>query len=172
MIAREPWFSRRFTFDLPIGAVPGVLERLRGTPARVEARLAGVPAARLTRRWDGHWSIQENVGHLWDLEPLWMARISDFVAGHLTLHAADLQNRKTDEANHNARPLAELLAGFRAARTELVVQLEQADDADWLRTARHPRLQVDMRLLDHAFFVAEHDDHHLATITEHLRRGE
>ena len=172
MIRREPWFSRRFTFDLPVSAVPGLMERLRGTPARVEARVAGVPAAVLTRRWEAHWSIQENVGHLLDLEPLWLARIDDFAAGRLTLQEADLLNRKTDEANHNARRLGELVDGFRSARGELVRQLEQADEADWLRTARHPRLAVAMRLLDHAFFVAEHDDHHLATITEHLRRGD
>jgi hypothetical protein len=32
----------------------------------------------------------------------------------------------------------------------------------------HPRLQQPMRLIDHALFVAEHDDHHLARITELL----
>ena len=88
------------------------------------------------------------------------------------LQEADLLNRKTDEANHNARDLGGLVRGFRDARAELVRQLEQADEADWLRTARHPRLHAEMRLLDHAFFVAEHDDHHLATITEHLRRSD
>ena len=29
----------------------------------------------------------------------------------------------------------------------------------------HPRLGTPMRLIDLAFFVAEHDDHHLAQIT-------
>jgi hypothetical protein len=28
----------------------------------------------------------------------------------------------------------------------------------------HPRLKEPMRLVDHLFFVAEHDDHHLAWI--------
>jgi uncharacterized damage-inducible protein DinB len=172
MIPRQPWFERRFTFDLPVTAAPGQIERLRGTPARLEHRLRGIAVSRLTARWGNHWSIQENVGHLWDVEPLWMARINDFFVGRLTLQVADLENRKTHEANHNGRPLADLLAGFAAARAELVTQLEAADEADWLRSAKHPRLQTAMRLLDHAFFVAEHDDHHLATITELLRRGD
>jgi len=171
MIPRQPWFERRFTFDLPVSAAPGLIERLRGTPARLEHRLQGLPASRLTARRGDRWSIQENVGHLWDVEPLWMARIDDIFVGRLTLQAADLENRKTHEANHNGRPLADLLAGFAAARAELVGQLEGADDADWIRSAKHPRLQTVMRLLDHAFFVAEHDDHHLATITELLGRG-
>jgi hypothetical protein len=34
------------------------------------------------------------------------------------------------------------------------------------RTLLHPRLKQPMRLVDHLFFVAEHDDHHLAKIWE------
>jgi hypothetical protein len=30
----------------------------------------------------------------------------------------------------------------------------------------HPRLKQPMRLVDHLYFVAEHDDHHLARIWE------
>jgi hypothetical protein len=30
----------------------------------------------------------------------------------------------------------------------------------------HPRLRQPMRFVDHLYFVAEHDDHHLATISE------
>jgi hypothetical protein len=32
--------------------------------------------------------------------------------------------------------------------------------------ARHPRLGTPMRLIDLAYFVAEHDDHHLARLRE------
>lgn len=98
-----------------------------------------------------------------------MARVEDLAAGRKTLHPADLENRRTYEANHNARPLTDLISTFESARLELVGQLEGADEADWLRSALHPRLQTPMRLLDLAFFVAEHDDHHLATISDILR---
>jgi uncharacterized damage-inducible protein DinB len=169
MIPRQPWFERKFTFDLPVAAAPGLVERLRGTPARLAHRLNGLPTDRLVTRQGRQWSIQENVGHLWDLEPLWMVRVEDISVGRLTMQPADLENRKTHEADHNSRPLGELLNGFQAARSALVIQLEEADQADWLRSARHPRLQTEMRLLDLAFFVAEHDDHHLATISDLLR---
>jgi uncharacterized damage-inducible protein DinB len=172
MVPRKPWFERHWTFDLPVSAAPGLIERLRGTPARVEHRLKGLSTDRLTTRHNDHWSIQENVGHLWDLEPMWISRIGDIAVGRLTLQEADLENRKTFAANHNTRPLAELQVGLAAARQELVEQLENADEADWLRAARHPRLKVDMRMLDLAFFVAEHDDHHLATVTDILRLGD
>ncbi len=34
--------------------------------------------------------------------------------------------------------------------------------------ARHPRLDRPMRIVDLMLFIAEHDDHHLATITQRL----
>ena len=37
------------------------------------------------------------------------------------------------------------------------------------RTALHPRLEKPMTVVDLFFFVAEHDDHHLAQISELLR---
>jgi uncharacterized damage-inducible protein DinB len=169
MVLRQPWFARKFSFDYPVSAAAGLVERLRGTPARLVDRLKGIARPELTARRGELWSIQENVGHLWDLEPLWLGRIEDIAVGRLTLQVADLQNRRTWEAHHNDRQLGELLAGFESARRLLVSQLEAADEADWLRSARHPRLEISMRLLDLAFFVAEHDDHHLATISEHLR---
>lgn len=171
MVIREPWFQRHFTFDLPVTAAPGLIERLRGTAPRLEHRLAALSSARLTSHVGERWSIQENAGHLADLEPLWMTRVEDLAEGHASLQPADLENRKTKDAQHNDRPLPEILAEFRTARLDLVTQLESADEADWLRSAMHPRLNAPMRLLDLAFFIAEHDDHHLATITELMRRS-
>ena len=40
--------------------------------------------------------------------------------------------------------------------------------ADLERAARHPRLGTPMRVVDLAYFVAEHDDHHLARLRELL----
>jgi uncharacterized damage-inducible protein DinB len=166
------WFQRSFAFDLPLWMAPNILTRLRGTPARVEELTHDVSPALLTSKPNNVWSIQENVGHLADLEPLWLARVDDFRAGKEALTAADLDNRRTHAANHNQSDLASLLTSFRAQRRTLVARLEQSDETDWSRTAAHPRLKTPMRLIDHAFFVAEHDDHHLATIESLLRRAQ
>ena len=160
-----PWFERVFTFDAPDGIFPNVLERLRGTPTRLEERLRPLPLHLLTRKEAGAWSIMENAGHLLDLEPLWAARVEDFVRGNERLKIADLTNRKTHEAGHNTSPLERILSSFRSARSELVRKLEDLDGAAFSKTALHPRLNTPMRLLDHVFFVAEHDDHHLARIS-------
>ena len=169
MIATNEWFQRKFSNDLPLEMYPNVLARLRGTPARIEDLLRDVERDALIRRDGEKWSMQEQVGHLWDLESLWAARLDDYEAGATELHAADLQNRKTHEADHNAHDLADLLAAFRAERMAIMARLDGYDEAFIARTALHPRLQTPMRVLDLCFFVAEHDDHHLARIAEMKR---
>ncbi len=161
---QEAWFDRTFDLTVPITRFPSILERLRGTPPRLEERTSSLPPAVLTQRHDNRWSIQENVGHLLDLEPLCFQRTEQLFTGDKELVTADLTNRRTHEAHHNDRNLTDLLRDFRAARTQLVCRLAQADDGVLGHSAIHPRLRTPMRLVDLALFIAEHDDHHLATI--------
>ena len=166
MIKTIAWFERKFSFDLPVWMYPNVIERLRGTPTRLEDRLGTLRASVLTRRDGASWSIQEHAGHLLDLGALDLARLDDYEQGRENLRPADLKNRKTYEADHNARALAELLRSFREERAKFVRRLEELDEEFVQRKALHPRLNTEMRVLDFAWFIAEHDDHHLARITE------
>jgi uncharacterized damage-inducible protein DinB len=163
------WFERAFTFTTPIELYPNIVERLRGTPARLEERVRQLPRDILTRRDGERWSIQEQVGHLLDLDALHTERLGDYEAALEVLTPADLQNRKTHEARHNEHYIADILRAFRAGRAELVRRMDAYDLDFAARTALHPRLQQPMRLIDMALFTAEHDDHHLARITELLR---
>ena len=170
MSERMIWFERQFTLDLPLWMYPNVVERVRGTPARLEDRLLSLPREVLTRRTGGSWSIQEQAGHLLDLGTLDLGRLDDYEARSETLRPADLGNRKTHEADHNANSIERLLAEFRVERGEFVRRLD-GFDADFIaRTALHPRLQLPMRVLDLIYFIAEHDDHHLARITELIKQ--
>lgn len=163
---RTKWVERRFDFGgVPVGVFPCVLERLRGTPARLEELVRGLTEDALTARQDGAWSVKEQVGHLFDLDELHEGRLEDYGERREVLRAADMENRKTHEANHNAAPVAALLASFRAARARFVSRLEEMDEEAVAHTALHPRLRQPMRVIDMALFVAEHDDHHLASIT-------
>jgi hypothetical protein len=162
------WFERKFEFSFPVELYPNVCARLRGTPARLEELVGGGARESLIRKPDGKWSAQEHVGHLLDMEPLWLARVLDYAGATAELTPADLQNRKTDEANHNARDPGEILLGFREARAALLKQVGRLDAALMARELPHPRLETPMRLVDHLYFVAEHDDHHLARIWELL----
>jgi uncharacterized damage-inducible protein DinB len=162
------WFERKFDFTFPAEQYPNVCVRVWGTPARLEEILCKVTTdvKVLVGKPQGKWSVQEHAGHLLDLEPLWIARVDDFLADRDTLAVADLGNRKTHEANHNAQELSEILAEFRTARLRLVEHLGTFEPAVFARTRLHPRLKRPMRLVDHLYFVSEHDDHHLAKISE------
>lgn len=170
MIEHLEWFKRQFVFELPLGMYANVVERVRGTPARLEDLMGGLSREVLTRRDGDKWSIQEQAGHLLDLEELGLKRLDDYEAGRDRLTAADLTNRKTHEANHNANTIKNILAQFRADRTAFVARLDLYDEAFVQRAALHPRLNLPMRVIDLAFFIAEHDDHHIARISELKRK--
>jgi len=160
------WFERKFDFTFPVEQHPNLCARLRGTPARLEEVVRAADRNALIRKplENEKWSAQEHAGHLLDLEPLWMARIDDYFTEASQLTVADLTNRKTFAAQHNQRPIEEILAEFRSARSRLVSKVEKIDAAIFARTSLHPRLKTPLRLVDHLYFVAEHDDHHLAHI--------
>ena len=163
---REPpaWFDRTFNAPYPSDLLPLLLARLRGSPARLEEMTRGCSPERLTTKPNGKWSVQENAGHLFALEPLWLARVNDYVSGHDRLTTADLTNRKTDDANYNAAALDQILADFRAAREQLLMRVEGLGASPFAAAIPHPRMGTLMTLADHLSFVAEHDDHHLARI--------
>jgi len=168
-MGRIAWFDRKFDLSFPAELYPEMIERLRGTPARIEDRVKGLTAALLTRRDGEHWSIQENIGHLLDLEELFSGRLDDYDRRLPALRAADLSNEKTHKAQHNDRTMREILLAFRGARTDLVERQENCGPLYFDRIAQHPRLNKPMRVVDLLYFQAEHDDYHLARITELIR---
>lgn len=169
MIDRTEWIKRQFKFELPLGMYGSVVERVRGTPARLEDLTRGLSPEVLTRRDGDNWSMQEQAGHLLDLEELGTKRLDDFEAGRETLTAADMTNSKTHEADHNANSIENILSAFRKERMAFVARLDSYDGAMAEQSALHPRLNVKIRVIDLVFFIAEHDDHHLARISEFKR---
>jgi uncharacterized damage-inducible protein DinB len=166
MIHRISWLQRQFAHDRPAEELAYIIERLRGTPVRLEARFADLPKESIIKRDGGRWSMQENLGHLLDVETLWHGRLDDFEQHKEILRPADIENQRTFEADYNSRTLIDLQLSFRETRSWLVERLASIDEAAGSRTAMHPRLNHPMKIVDLMFFAAEHDDHHLARITE------
>jgi len=169
MVTRIPWFERKFVYPNPTGFYAETIERLRGTPARLEDRLQTLPADVLLRRDGDKWSIQEHAGHLVSLEALVQGRLADYAAGLATLRAADVTNRATHDANWSALSLDVVLTAFREARGGTVRTLDALEPDAFDQVARHPRLDMPMRLVDMLEFQAHHDDFHLATISALIR---
>jgi uncharacterized damage-inducible protein DinB len=163
---RTEWFKRIFPVIEDNGVLPSIIERLYGTPARLEEMTANLDPALLIKRPTDRWTIKEEIGHLSDLEPLWLGRLDDLINGSPELTVADLTNQTTHTANHDGTDLKILLQRFRYHRQKLVSGLLGLEDQQLLNASLHPRLRTPMRIVDLAYFVAEHDDHHLAAIRE------
>jgi hypothetical protein len=168
-MAKWPWIERAFHFDYPPTKWPDLLERVRGTPARLDELLRGLEPRTLTYRDGNGWSILENVGHLLDLESLVRARIDEILAGASVVTAADMTNRKTHEAGHNETPVRALQRLFRSSRARTVAKFEQLEEPDWGKAAFHERLQTPLRIVDVACMTGEHDDYHLARMRALIR---
>ncbi|MCI0707589.1 MAG: DinB family protein [Ignavibacteriae bacterium] len=169
MIPQTKWFDRKWEFDFPVGYFPAILERFRGTPARIEDLVKSLPAEILAVRIGEAWSIQEHIGHLLDLSDLDERRLADYLAGAERLSPADPQNKKTYEADYNSQVLQNILRDFRKSREELVWKFERLTEEQIARVAIHPRLKQSLRLVDWLYFMAEHDDHHIARMTANAR---
>ena len=165
------WADRTFDFSFPVGFYREILERLRGAPARMDDRVLGTPAELLKRRDGGKWSVQEHVAHLADLdETLLAGRLDDYAAEVTRLRPADMTNALTEEADHNALAIADVLDRFRQTRGVIVERLSALPPDALAQVAHHPRLNRAMRLVDLMYFHAEHDDYHIARVTELLGR--
>ncbi len=168
-MARWRWTDRSFDLSFPIEKWPDLLERVRGTPARVASMVHGIDEGLLARSDGKGWTVKQNLGHLIDLGYLPLQRIEQILAGEAELIGADMTNAKTNQANHNVVSIDELLAAFSSERQNLVSKFESLSDEDWGKSALHPRLRQPMRIVDIAYFDSEHDDYHLARMRQLIK---
>ena len=161
---RTKWIERKFGIIEDNGLLPAIIERLEGTPVRLQKKIKNIDEDKLNKKSDGKWSIKEEIGHLSDLEPLWIERVEQIVIGLPEMKPADITNPQTHNANHNSKNVLDILNKFALLRNQLVERLRTFHDDDLLKASIHPRLKTPMKIIDLAFFVAEHDDHHLAQI--------
>lgn len=160
------WTERKFFFGYDSSYTPVLLERLASTPLRLKELLDSCSEDFGTTRLDGtKWTIKEHAGHLSDLEALHIGRLEDYRDGKSTLRPADMSNSETDRANHNALLLSELSTHFSEKRNQLLKQLRATEQQYFDTKAYHARLQQNVTLADMLYFAAEHDCHHLATIS-------
>ncbi len=166
---RTKWVDRKFNLGLPPGWLSNVLIRLEGVAVRLRNLTKELSDTQSRAQLNGQWSIKEHIGHLIDLEALHSGRIQDFINRKSVLRAADMSNKKTYAASHNERSIDQLIDRFDHNRTQFITSLKSLDDETQEFLALHPRLKVPMRVVDMAFFTAEHDDHHIASIVQILR---
>jgi hypothetical protein len=165
------WTQRVFELQRPLSEAPNLISRLAGAPARLEDAILGIEEQIVRRKpkcEDGllAWAALDHAGHLADLEDLHFSRVKEILAGAETLTPADMENKKTEAAQHNRQPIGKVLQRFRLERSTFANFLRTLEPMDFGRSAKHPRLGTTLRIIDLCEFCAEHDDHHLAKIHE------
>jgi hypothetical protein len=163
---RLPWFDRQFPSNLPIGMFPFYLERLEGTVARLEAKLKNVSEQILSTRFEDKWSVKQNIGHLAEVDEISYKRIDEIINGISPMSPAVFEPK----LDYNSMPVNKVLEYFRKNRTRNVERYRNIAEEHLKKSSLHPRLKVMMTPVDLSFFEAEHDDHHLVTISTILKR--
>jgi uncharacterized damage-inducible protein DinB len=162
------WFDRVFDFQQESQELPAIYQRLKETPQQIRRLVTGLTTEQLRYQSGGKWSVAEHCGHLLALEPLWRTRITDIIQEQPVLRAADLENRATFEARFNEWDIDKVLTDFERERQITLQQLDSLSSSDLLKQSMHPRIKKPMHIVDHVYFVAEHDAHHIARINEML----
>lgn len=157
----EKWFDRKFEFNVTPGDMPAVISRLEATMELIRKGIEGLTNEQLENKPDGKWSVKEHIAHLAILEQLWRVRFEDIKTGKEVLSPADLENRATTQGDFNTHNISNLINWFEDERMRTVQILRSISDEDHQKSSLHPRLQKAMRIVDLAWFVAEHDEHHL-----------
>jgi hypothetical protein len=164
MSERIKWFERQFEFGLPAEMLPLLLERLEGTIWRIQHKVEGVQDNVLSERFDGMWSVKQNIGHLAEVDRINNKRIDEIMAGVEIFSPAVFEPQ-----DYNPWPIQKVLALFREARQSNLEKYAGLSLQDKSKAAMHPRLKVKMTPVDLAFFDAEHDDHHLLKMSDIIR---
>ena len=156
------WFEREFQFGLPAGMLPFYIERLKGTIARLESKVIGIPEEILSHQLDGKWSVKQNIGHLAEVDEIAIRRMDEMIAGVPIMSPAVFEPRQ----DYNKQSVHEVVAYFLKNRTKNIDRYETLGEDDIGKSSLHPRLKVMMTPVDLAWFDAEHDDHHLVRMNE------
>jgi hypothetical protein len=158
---RMDWFERSFTFGLPQAMLPFYLERLEGAIYRIEAKVKGLNDRVLSEKYNGKWSIKQNIGHLAEVDLVSNKRIDEMRSGAEVLSPAVFEPQ-----DYNPWPIEKVVKFFREARQSNLDKYRNISQTDLLKGSIHPRLKVKMTPIDLAFFDAEHDDHHILKISD------
>lgn len=161
---RIKWKRREFNFEAIEHNKQDLLRRLLGTEGRIRKLLNRVPEVEMELQFEGAWSIKKNIGHLMLLDQLHKIRLDELRAGKNVLTSADKKNSDTDTTDFDSVKIGKLLTDLEKGRNDLVAAFSALSETELQQKAIHPRLDQQMGALDLAYFIAEHDDHHITTI--------
>ncbi len=164
MMRPVPWNQRQLPFGRGLDELPVLVERVRGTPHRLRALLQHRSPEALSLRISGKWSVMEHLGHLITLQDRFEERVTDFELRRPRLCVIDLSDQDRALTGQRGRSLGDVLEELHLKRKAFLRRVERLSQSSLLHVASHPCKDRPMRPMDMLLWIAEHDDHHLATL--------
>ncbi len=159
-----PWSQRTLVFGRSLDEMPVLLERMQGTPTRIAALLAQQPGGIPDPQLEGKWSVTEHIAHLITLQDRFEGRADDFEQRRTDLCDINLTDQDRLLRGHKTRSLGDVLEEFRLKRAAFIRRMSGFPRAAVEHLAFHPCQKRPMRPVDMLLWIAEHDDHHIASI--------
>jgi len=166
------WFGPFYliTHERLCRRTPGqIVSILEDTPARITEVVAGREDDILARRpSEKEWSVKEIVGHIRDVEELFLLRISPILESdeQVSLPVGGLPWTLHEGKGYETLPMDELLARFGKEREKMLSLLSGLAGVDWVRTGLISGVSIS--LLDFGTWVAVHNIGHIAQIRRRL----
>jgi uncharacterized damage-inducible protein DinB len=126
--------------------------------------------AALSRYAEGKWSVKEILGHLTDTERIFGYRLLRISRGDVTPIEGYDENAYVPAGGFDRRPLAMLLAEFRAVRLSTMALMEGLPEECWTRRGVANGKPVTARAL--AYIIIGHVTHHLGVLRDRYGLGD
>jgi hypothetical protein len=125
-------------------------------------------AIRANRYAPGKWTVKEVIGHLIDDERIFAYRALCVARGDTRPLPGFDENDYVAATDFESRPLAALIAEYRAVRASTLVLFQPLTAEEWPRRGIVNGYEASVRGL--AFHMAGHELHHLRTLREKYLR--
>ncbi len=147
-----------------------VLVVLERQPAQLEAALGSVtPERSLYRYAPAKWTIRQLVGHVADVERTFGYRAMCIARGDPAALPGFDEDAYAENAGHDGRDLADILAEFAALRASHVRMLRGLSGAAWARRGVANGHAITVRA--QAFVMAGHVRHHMGVLASRYGAG-
>jgi len=150
-----------------------VVSILEETPGLIENSLLSRDEKLLsTRPSEKEWCVKEIVGHIHDVEDLFLHRITPILDSdeEVSLPVTGAPWTLHEGKGYESRPIEELLALLREGRDEMLSRLRELSPDDWLKTGHI--FGMSFSVLDFGRWAANHNIGHAAQIRRRLGAGE
>jgi hypothetical protein len=155
-------YYHQYIEKVPQGDVLAYLEQQRNA---FSARLAETPAGKGDHRYaEGKWSVKEVVGHVIDIERVFLYRALSFARGDAGPIPGVEQDDWVAGAGFDARTMESLREEFHHLRSSGLVLLRSFDEATSLRRGIASGCEFTVRAIP--YILAGHLDHHERVLEE------